>query len=67
MFNLNSKKVIRLQTMNEALRQQNIGLQSKKNKLETQRAEVVKMIEGFDFLKDNVYTLLRQIQTKLNS
>jgi hypothetical protein len=67
MFNLNSKEVIRLQTMNEALKQQKMGLQSENNRLQIQKAEIVDMIEKFDYFKDNVYTLLREIQRKLNS
>jgi hypothetical protein len=67
MFNLNSKEVIRLQTMNEALKQQKMGLQSEKNRLEIQKAEVIEMIEKYDYFKDNIYTLLREIQKKLNS
>lgn len=70
MFNLNylnSKEIIRLQATNETLRQQKILLQSEKNKLEVQKNEVVEMIEKFDYFKDNVYTLLREIQRKLNS
>lgn len=67
MFNLNSKEVIRLQTMNEALKQQKMGLQSEKNRLEIQKAEVIEMIERYDYFNDNIYTLLREIQKKLNS
>lgn len=67
MFNLNSKEVIRLQTMNEALKQQKMGLQSEKNRLEIQKAEVIEMIEKYDYFNDNIYTLLRKIQNKLNS
>ena len=67
MFNLNSKEVIRLQTMNEALKQQKMGLQLEKNRLEIQKAEVIEMIEKYDYFNDNIYTLLREIQKKLNS
>jgi hypothetical protein len=67
MFNLNSKEVIRLQAMNEALRQQKMGLQSEKNKLEIQKNEVIEMINKYDYFNDNIYTLLREIQKKLNS
>ena len=67
MFNLVSKEVIRLQTMNEALKKQKMGLQSENNRLQMQKAEVIEMIENYDYFNDNIFTLLREIQKKLNS
>ena len=67
MFNLNLKEIIRLQAMNEALKQQKMGLQSEKNKLEIQKNEVIEMIDKYDYFNDNIYTLVREIQKKLNS
>ena len=67
MFNLISKKVIRLQTLNEALKKQKMGIQSENNRLKMQKAEVIEMIENYDYFNDNIYTLLREIQKKLNS
>jgi hypothetical protein len=53
--------------MNEALQTQKNKLQSDKNKLEMQKNEVIEKIDNFDYLNDNVYTMLREIKNILNS
>lgn len=60
-------EIVRLQTMNEAIRHQKNVLQSDKNRFEMQKKEVIEKIDNFDYFNDNVYTMLREIKNILNS
>lgn len=66
-FKFLNTEIVRLQTMNEALKQQKMGLQSDKNRYEMQKKEVIEMIDNFDYFNDNVYTMMRKIKNILNS
>lgn len=60
-----SKEIVRLKTVNQALQEQKISILADKNKAEQQKKIVVEMIDNFDYMKDNVFTLLRQIKNTL--
>lgn len=61
----NSKEIIRLRTVNQALRQRNASFMAYKNKTDKQKKEVIEKIQNFDYMKDNVFSLLREIEAKL--
>lgn len=66
-FKFFNTEIVRLQTMNEAIRHQKNVLQSDKNRFEMQKKEVIEKIDNFDYFNDNVYTMLREIKNILNS
>lgn len=61
-----SKEITKLKTVNKALQHEKISIMADKNKAEQQKKIAIELIDNFDYMKDNVFTLLRKIKSTLN-
>lgn len=63
MFNF--KELKRLRLKNHALQEEKLSILADKNKAQQQINNAVEMINNFDFMKDNAYSLIRKIKNTL--